>query len=663
VGDVVRYTALRAGQPVEVQTRLQGYPLLTSVRHMWPVLLFEALLFALAAFIALRRPRDPAARVLLVLTAVMPFGFTAWPLPIGVIDLAGGRGVWAQVIGSVAWTLVWTLLAHFALLFPEPPPARLRRRLTILLYLLPVAAYAGYLAVALPSARGPLARLERLVSVSIPMQLIAGVVILALISWSYRRTTDPQRRRRARPVLATLVVALGASVLFDQVPSAMVGRSMLRWPIEPLLFLACALAIANAILRHRLFDIDVIIRRSLVYGGATAALMAIYVTEVVLLDLLVSRRPHVVELVAGMLAAVAFQPAHARLSRHLSKRVFGHRDDPFTVVSRLARLGPVIQPRQMLTALVETLAQALRLPYAEIELSGLDGRVEDRFMHGSPAGAPVTVPLAGMAQCRGRLLLDPGLSREPFGPADAQLLQAISVHLGAAVHTALLAGQLQQSRERLVAAREEERRRLQRDLHDGVGPTLASTAMQAEAALELMADDPDAAGRAVGVVATQTKLALAEIRRIVHSLRPPALDQVGLVEAIRERACSFELAAGMGRPRGFAVQVTADDGLDPLPAGVEVAAFAIVLEAVANAARHGDATRCDVQLRRRDVLRVEVVDDGLGIAADAVAGVGLASMRERAAELGGGCVVERGGDGGTWVRAWFPLPVERSQRP
>lgn len=210
--------------------------------------------------------------------------------------------------------------------------------------------------------------------------------------------------------------------------------------------------------------------------------------------------------------------------------------------------------------------------------------------------------------------------------------------------------------DRLTAVRERERRRLLRDLHDGVGPTLASTILQAEVALVLLDSDPEAAGRAVGVVVAQTRSALAELGRIVGSLRPPALDQAGLVQAIRDRVSSFELAAAAGRRPGFAVRVSAEPGVERLPAGVEVAAFAIVSEAVTNAARHSGAARCLVWLRRDDALRIEVSDDGAGIATGCAAGMGLASMRERAAELGGGCVVARGHTGGTVVRAWLPLP-------
>jgi signal transduction histidine kinase len=215
----------------------------------------------------------------------------------------------------------------------------------------------------------------------------------------------------------------------------------------------------------------------------------------------------------------------------------------------------------------------------------------------------------------------------------------------------------------LAAARADERWRLQRDLHDRVGPTLASSLLQAETALAMLASDPEASGRAVSMVAGQLTLALAELRRIVGSTPSRGWDQEGLVEAIRSRARSWELPVPLGQRPALAVRVVAAPGVVGLPAGVEAAAFAIVSEAVANAARHSGAARCVVRLWRDEVLRVEVSDDGAGIAPGAVAGVGLVSMRERAVELGGGCVVEAAEEGGTVVRVWLPLSDTRCSTP
>ena len=211
---------------------------------------------------------------------------------------------------------------------------------------------------------------------------------------------------------------------------------------------------------------------------------------------------------------------------------------------------------------------------------------------------------------------------------------------------------LQRSRERLVAAREEERRRLRRDLHDGLGPQLASQTLKLEAARETIRTDPDRAEALLGQLIDKSQGQIAEIRRLVYALRPPALDELGLVGALRETAAQGELS-------GLRVSFIAPDRLPPLPAAVEVAAYRIIQEALTNVIRHARAGSCRVTLALNEAagtLALEVTDDGLGLPAEVRAGVGLVSMRERAAELGGVCRVEAGPDGGVRVAASLPLP-------
>jgi signal transduction histidine kinase len=218
------------------------------------------------------------------------------------------------------------------------------------------------------------------------------------------------------------------------------------------------------------------------------------------------------------------------------------------------------------------------------------------------------------------------------------------------VHAARLTADLRRARGRLVAAREEERRRLRRDLHDGLGPALAAQTLKVGAARSLLRRDPDAADARLAELEGDLAAALADVRRLVYGLRPPALDDLGLIAAIREGAAQY---AGPGAPR---VAVEAPDRLPPLPAAVEVAAYRIVQEALANVVRHADARTCRVRLTTEaDALVVEVLDDGVGVPFDRHVGVGLVSMRERAAELGGACTVEAQPGGGTRVVAWLPL--------
>jgi len=220
-----------------------------------------------------------------------------------------------------------------------------------------------------------------------------------------------------------------------------------------------------------------------------------------------------------------------------------------------------------------------------------------------------------------------------------------------------LTSDLQRSRQRLVTALEEERRRLRRDLHDGLGPTLAGVTLEIGAARNLLGRDPAAADALLARLQAETKAATAEIRRVVYGLRPPALDELGLVGAIREEAGRFasaEHAGGKAGP-GLLVSVEAPEHLDGLPAAVEVAAYRITLEALTNVARHADASRCTIHLTFHDGLELQVTDDGTGLPADYRAGVGLTSLRERAAELGGVCTIQSTPSGGTAVRAHLPI--------
>jgi signal transduction histidine kinase len=207
---------------------------------------------------------------------------------------------------------------------------------------------------------------------------------------------------------------------------------------------------------------------------------------------------------------------------------------------------------------------------------------------------------------------------------------------------------LQQGRSRLVAAREEERRRIRRDLHDSLGPSLGAVALRIETARNLAGSSPAESDRMLEQATTEVAAALADVRRLVHDLRPPALDELGLVRAIEQQAERFRLG-------GLSVSVDAD-ALGPLPAGVEVAAYRIASEALTNVARHAEASRCDIALRvDGTALELSVSDDGIGIGDEVTAGVGMLSVRERAAELGGVCSVTCPAGGGTVVRVTLPL--------
>jgi signal transduction histidine kinase len=279
----------------------------------------------------------------------------------------------------------------------------------------------------------------------------------------------------------------------------------------------------------------------------------------------------------------------------------------------------------------------------------LTGATEPAAHTGKPAEPSIGVPLTVRGEDVGRLVVAQRSPREAFGPRDLRLLDELARPIAVAAHAAALTRDLQHSRESLVIAREEERRRIRRDLHDGLGPALAGVAFGIDAARNTLRRDPAATDLALAEIKAEVQASLGDVRRLVYDLRPPALDRLGVVPAIEE------YAARLRERTPLEISVSASD-LPPLSAAVEVAAYRIVTEALNNAVRHSGATHSGVAMAAIDgCLRLTVTDDGRGIGERRGSGLGLTAMAERAAELGGTCAVLRGAEGGTSVVAELPL--------
>jgi two-component system, NarL family, sensor kinase len=436
--------------------------------------------------------------------------------------------------------------------------------------------------------------------------------------------------------------------------------------LTPVTLAFLPLATGLAILRYRLYDIDLIINRTLVYGALTTLVVGLYALIVGGTSVLFQARANfLTALLATGVIAVLFQPLRGWLQRGVNRLTYGQRDEPYVVVAQLGRrLENTLAPEAMLPAIIETVAVALKLPYAAIALNrGDDLHIE--AVYGTPVDAALTLPLIYQAETIGQLTLGPRQRGETFTPADRRLLKDLARQIGVAAHAVQLTADLQRSRERLVSAREEERRRLRRDLHDGLGPTLAALALKSTTISELIPTDPSAATRLSNDLYADIRATVSEIRRLVYSLRPPALDDLGLVAALRECAThstrSSQADAGSERGEGLRVSVEAPDHLPPLPAAVEVAVYRIVQEALTNVVRHAQSRTCLVRLalaEGAERLDLVISDDGVGLPLERPIGVGLLSMRERAAELGGACVVESLPGAGTRVHAWLSISKE-----
>jgi signal transduction histidine kinase len=409
-----------------------------------------------------------------------------------------------------------------------------------------------------------------------------------------------------------------------------------------------------AIVRHHLFDIDVVINRTLVYGSLSTCVVSIYVLAVGGLGALFQARGDLgISLLATGLVAVLFQPLRSALQRGVNRLMYGERDDPYAVLSRLGRrVEAALAPEAVLPTIAETIAQALKLPYAAILLKEGEG-FRSAAAYGSPTGEPETLPLVYQREEIGCLAIAPRTPGEGFSEADRGLLEDLARQAEVAVHAVRLTSDLQHSRERLVATREEERRRLRRDLHDGLGAQLAGLNVQAGSLRRLIPRDPDAAEELVVELREELRSAIADIRRLVYDLRPPALDDLGLVESLRQLAERYG-----SKDEPLRVMLEAPEDLPDLPAAVEVAVYRITQEALTNVVRHARAHSCVVRLVLDEDVTLEIVDDGDGIPDQRSAGVGLSSMHERASELGGSCVVHSVPKGGTQVLVHLPLPEE-----
>lgn len=365
--------------------------------------------------------------------------------------------------------------------------------------------------------------------------------------------------------------------------------------------------------------------------------------------------PWWINLIAFVIIALTFLPVYRWARRGVRDLIYGQHENPYPAIAQLSqRLEASPSPHAILPAIAETIAQTLKLPFVEIEARPLgDGRGDDPPLtaYGSPPKGAVIerLPLSYYETTIGELRVSARRADEPLSPSDLSVLRDLARQVGIALYAAQLTDDLQQARQRLVIAREAERRRIRNDLHDGLAPTLSSLQLQLGAARNLIHQDPDRAEALLNELGDDLRGATAEIRRLVYDLRPPLLDELGLVGAIK----SFKFPIP-----DFCFEVHAPDPLPNLPAAVEVAAYRITSEALHNVVKHAQATECLVSIAASDgSLTLSIADNGKGMDQVYAAGVGLASMRERAAELGGSFTVRSCEDGGACVTATLPLNV------
>lgn len=469
---------------------------------------------------------------------------------------------------------------------------------------------------------------QALAGVGVGALLAAALLALAAIVVRIRRAPVVDRGPLVWAAGSTALLILGMALEPVNVPYTAI--------MAALVFPAAGVI---AIARYGLYDIDTVVHRSLLYGTLTLVVAGVYAG--VAGFVVATRWSAVPEAFAAAAAVVLVLPLRIWLQRLIDRWLYGSSGRPVELLTSLARgVGTALTPDDMLTAVVNGVAEGLRVPYVAVILDP-DARPERSA--GSRRPWPVTsLELVHRGTRIGELVVQQRAPDEPWARRERRLLDTLALQVAAPAATVRLIRDLQQARERLVSTREEERRRLRKDLHDGVGPALSGARMQLRAALA--APGPDA--EAMHAIEEDLSLASTELRRAIEGLRPPALDRglapalTGVVDRYTQRSLRIELSMA--------------DRLDGVPAAVEVALYRVLDEALNNCARHAAATRVRVSVRRdKDRLVLTVADDGRGYPGARDGGVGMESMRQRCEELGGSFAVDAVQPQGTLVTATF----------
>ncbi len=474
------------------------------------------------------------------------------------------------------------------------------------------------------------------------MGLVLGLAVAVHLWWRIETTAGD-----TRIALQWLAVTLGFfGLLFGLISFAAEGASGNGTTAGIILLLVClpiAPSMVVGVLRPHVFDV----RGVVVWGAVTVVTLIVYLSVFAgivsgLESLDGDPSPGALGLIGAVLA-FGVHPTIVMLRGVVDQLLFGDRPDPLQAATHVAdRIGddPVLALRAIREALV--------LPYASLRADG-----QTLATSGTEVTHTRTLPLQLGGDAVGEVVVGLRAGDLTLAASDADVLRIVAPLLAQTLRAQALARDLQTSRNTAITAIEEERRRLRRDLHDGLGPTLSGVAFATDAARNQLHDDPAAADVLLERLRADTSAAIAEVRRLVEGLRPPALDELGLLGAMRQHAATLHADGGAA----LQVTISAPDPLPALSAAAEVTAYRIVVEALTNVARHAAATKAAVAIDvAGDDLHLTVQDDGQG-ARSWRPGVGMSSMRERAEQVGGTLTARPRAEGGR-VEALIPLGTE-----
>ena len=387
------------------------------------------------------------------------------------------------------------------------------------------------------------------------MPLVGGVLLIVLLAGLAAPFLTAKRPRANEAltwtVLGVILLAIGqwmgAPVAFlplPAIPMTAYPANLIIWVtgISWLIPVGGVICLAVALLSDELFEVDIVINKALVYGILSVLVVAIYGLVVGYLSLVFQSSGILwFSLLATGLTAVLFQPLRMGVQRFVNQMLYGKREDPYSVLARLGRrLETTLASDEVYPTILQTVREALQLPYAAILIKTT---FEDQYTIAAESGqhqkTGLILPISYQHATVGELRLSQPLNGD-FSAADQRLLADIAQQAGIAVHAAQLNADLQSARQHLVIAQEEERRRIRRDLHDGLGASLAVLNLQAGEVQRLINSDPETATQRISDVRAGIRTAIGDIRRLVYGLRPPALDELGLIDALCGRIAQYQ---------------------------------------------------------------------------------------------------------------------------
>jgi signal transduction histidine kinase len=631
------------------------------------------------AVLASLRPRNPIGWIfcgLGLLAGILAFTseYARWA-----IDARHGippGGVYAAWLVEWIWIPLITGLAVVAGIFPDgrflTPGWRRAMWAAIAISLVPTAltaviprltVYAGVDNPVGVGGRGVGAAAVASTTLILPVVVVGAAAIVR----RFRRSRGEERLQLKWLTLSTILVAAmfavyGVLVIFQSTVSPDGRRLTWLEDLTILAFLAVPVSVAFGILKYRLYDIDIVINKAVVYGAIAVFITAVYLLVVIGVGSLIGYASNpVLSAIAAAIIALAFQPARRWAQRLANRLVYGRRATPYEVLSQLSsRFANAYSLDDALPRLAYVSADAVGAERATVWLKAdgflrptvswpADGGIAPLAMHGDdlPSFGPRETGFAVRHQGDPLGAVSVVMpASEPLGAAQHKLLEDVAAQAGLVLRNVGLLEDLRASRMRIVAAQDERAKKLERDIHDGAQQQLVALSVKQRLVATLVGKDDRRARAMLDELQHETTDALESLRDLARGIYPPLLADKGLATALEAQA------------RKSPVPVSVDgDGIGRFPQEVEAALYFCCLEAVQNAAKYASAQRVMIALSASDGdLTFSVSDDGVGfVLADTPRGAGLTNMRDRVEALGGALEIESAPDQGTTLRGRIPV--------